>query len=236
VNFQQTSLAHNILMGDPTFSTMFKNVSLQQQMKMDTAEASSQSDDVSLSSFDSRESSVESISQAAPKHPLPTQFRSEVGCSVLISAHEKGAKEFHVRLHNTLQDYQNLKLKLHDIRGSLSVVDEPVLNKMYAAILTTDDLERVEIVEFFDNYLCLVNLIDSGIKRVINVCQIRQLPSDRELNAPPFAWKFSLTGVQDVRHLTQSELFFYFFYLTRDKKLSLHLDEISLSKGEKLSL
>ncbi|KAG5673052.1 hypothetical protein PVAND_003129 [Polypedilum vanderplanki] len=216
--FAQSSFVRDIVMKHPILNTAFKLISLKEQLEMLNIKQTNVA----------AASKVTEISKV--NYPLPQEFFEPNGCDVIISAYERGPKDFYVQLNGSLEKYQNLNIKLRSDKASLKHTPFPKVNELYAAVIEYNSVERAMVLRKMSDSLYLVRLVDYGSKRIINVAQICELPN--EFKIEPFAWKFALSNVEELNHLNMSELNFYFFYITRDKKLRLHVNKKAEERGE----
>jgi hypothetical protein len=231
LQFSGASFTHEIVLKHPILSTVFRHIALNDQMdQMNPANNSKRKTESppppqpTLSQLPTFQS-IKDIND----HELSKEFFSPNGCEVNISAYSNGTKEFFVQRVDNLQNYQEFCVKLQSMRVAFVQISTPVLGESYIAVFEGSIVYRIIVLERISSSVYVVQLIDTGDKRVVNAVQMYKLPDD--LKIEPFTWKFSLSGIESINHLKMSEFNFYFIYLTRNKKLNLKLNKKAEKKG-----
>jgi hypothetical protein len=168
--------------------------------------------------------------------PESPEERKVVKCAkqmfVVGSVHEvkileckEGPREFYVKLisHEDLEKWKAFEELLKEAVLS-PITIKPSIGSQVIALTNNSNTKKLEvfrgIVEKFEKDLIKIHLVDLGRKIMVKLTHL-YTTSQRIMNEPPFAPKFSLHGIQSVKHLDKDELSFYFHYLTHNKSLKL---------------
>lgn len=137
---------------------------------------------------------------------------------VRISSYIKGPKLFYVQSTKVLQKYQKFHINLQKMELN-PLKSHPKISEICLGFLEQNNVQRVEIME--DNGdMFRVRLIDHGAEQAVKFKDLYIMP-ECIASEKPFAWKFVLHDIEKLNTLNNTELSFYFQFITNNKRLTL---------------
>ena len=176
--------------------------------------------------------SLENIHQSSKSNDILSfssaeQYPLNEKHEVRISSYVKGPKLFYVQSIKSLQKYQEFHINLQKMDPK-PLKSRPRVSDLCLAFLESNNVQRVEIMEANGN-IFRVRLIDHGAEQLVKYRDLYDMP-DSLRSEKPYAWKFALHDVEKLRNLNNTELSFYFQFITNNKRITLVTKSSSAGK------
>lgn len=177
----------------------------------------------------------EILPESPERKNFPEALKVGTDHQIIITAYENGPRNFSVRFVSSFHDkFEDFRKLLNDAM-LIPLLTEPILGNIYLTENVPDakskdsDAETVRvIVKEIHQDLVLVQSIDVGWNRIINISNLYEIPRSLK-DTPPFASQFVLEDIERITHLNDEELNFYFQYITKNHRLQL---QVAPSKGK----
>jgi hypothetical protein len=208
------SIVHDIIPNHPTLKTILKRINLPEQMSLMLEQYNNESCHASPEKALSSSSKSNDILSFSSIEQYPINEEHDVR----VSSYVKGPKLFYVQSMKSLQKYQEFHINLQKV-VLRPLKSRPKVSELCLAYIESNNVQRIEIMEANGN-MFRVRLIDHGAEQLIKFRDLHEMP-DILRAEKPYAWKFALHDVDKLRNLNNTELSFYFQFITNAKRLTL---------------